>query len=62
MTGRTYDISGTADGFDTDSPSFRTIRDVRDQGVLLADLLRESAQHVFAQSGVGPGGAPYCWG
>ncbi|MGZ8812673.1 MAG: lipoprotein LpqH [Mycobacterium sp.] len=23
MTGRTYDISGTADGFDTDSPSFR---------------------------------------
>ncbi|MBV5242039.1 MULTISPECIES: lipoprotein LpqH [Mycolicibacterium] len=24
MTGRTYDISGTADGFDTDNPSFRT--------------------------------------
>jgi hypothetical protein len=23
MTGRTYDISGTADGFDTASPSFR---------------------------------------
>ncbi len=23
MTGRTYDINGTADGFDTDSPSFR---------------------------------------
>lgn len=23
MAGRTYDISGTADGFDTDSPSFR---------------------------------------
>ena len=23
MTGRTYDISGTADGFDTDNPSFR---------------------------------------
>lgn len=23
MTGRTYDISGTADGFNTDSPSFR---------------------------------------
>jgi ipoprotein LpqH len=23
MTGRTYDISGTADGFDTDRPSFR---------------------------------------
>lgn len=23
MTGRTYDISGTADGFKTDSPSFR---------------------------------------
>ncbi|MCV7303381.1 lipoprotein LpqH [Mycobacterium barrassiae] len=23
MSGRTYDISGTADGFDTDSPSFR---------------------------------------
>ena len=23
MTGRTYDISGTAEGFDTDSPSFR---------------------------------------
>jgi len=23
MTGRTYEISGTADGFDTDSPSFR---------------------------------------
>ena len=23
MTGRTYDISGTADGFDTDAPSFR---------------------------------------
>ncbi|MGZ5391772.1 MAG: lipoprotein LpqH [Mycobacterium sp.] len=23
MTGRTYHISGTADGFDTDSPSFR---------------------------------------
>lgn len=23
MTGRTYDITGTADGFDTDSPSFR---------------------------------------
>jgi lipoprotein LpqH len=24
MTGRTYDISGTADGFDTANPSFRT--------------------------------------
>ena len=24
MTGRTYDIQGTADGFDTDNPSFRT--------------------------------------
>jgi hypothetical protein len=24
MTGRTYDISGTAEGFDTASPSFRT--------------------------------------
>ncbi len=24
MTGRTYDISGTADGFNTDKPSFRT--------------------------------------
>jgi ipoprotein LpqH len=24
MTGRTYDISGTADGFNTDNPSFRT--------------------------------------
>ena len=24
MTGRTYDISGTADGFSTDNPSFRT--------------------------------------
>ena len=24
MTGRTYDIRGTADGFETDSPSFRT--------------------------------------
>jgi lipoprotein LpqH len=24
MTGRTYDITGTADGFDTDKPSFRT--------------------------------------
>lgn len=24
MSGRTYRISGTADGFDTDSPSFRT--------------------------------------
>ncbi|BBY45187.1 hypothetical protein MCEL_34820 [Mycolicibacterium celeriflavum] len=24
MTGRTYDISGTADGFNTDAPSFRT--------------------------------------
>jgi len=23
MTGRTYDINGTAEGFDTDSPSFR---------------------------------------
>ena len=23
MTGRTYDISGTADGFETDNPSFR---------------------------------------
>jgi hypothetical protein len=23
MTGRTYDITGTAEGFDTDSPSFR---------------------------------------
>ena len=23
MTGRTYDISGTADGFNTDKPSFR---------------------------------------
>lgn len=23
MTGRTYDISGAADGFDTDKPSFR---------------------------------------
>ena len=23
MTGRTYDISGTADGFHTDNPSFR---------------------------------------
>jgi lipoprotein LpqH len=23
MTGRTYDITGTADGFNTDSPSFR---------------------------------------
>lgn len=23
MTGRTYDISGAADGFDTDNPSFR---------------------------------------
>jgi hypothetical protein len=23
MTGRTYDITGTADGFDTDNPSFR---------------------------------------
>jgi hypothetical protein len=23
MTGRTYDITGTADGFDTASPSFR---------------------------------------
>jgi ipoprotein LpqH len=23
MTGRTYDIAGTAEGFDTDSPSFR---------------------------------------
>ena len=23
MTGRTYDVSGTADGFKTDSPSFR---------------------------------------
>jgi lipoprotein LpqH len=24
MTGRTYDITGTADGFNTDNPSFRT--------------------------------------
>ena len=24
MTGRTYDIQGTADGFETDNPSFRT--------------------------------------
>ena len=24
MTGRTYDITGTADGFDTANPSFRT--------------------------------------
>lgn len=24
MTGRTYDINGTAEGFDTDNPSFRT--------------------------------------
>lgn len=24
MTGRTYDISGVADGFETDSPSYRT--------------------------------------
>jgi ipoprotein LpqH len=24
MSGRTYDISGTADGFNTDNPSFRT--------------------------------------
>lgn len=24
MNGRTYDISGTADGFETDNPSFRT--------------------------------------
>lgn len=24
MTGRTYDINGTAEGFDTDSPSFRS--------------------------------------
>ncbi|EKF25742.1 lipoprotein antigen [Mycolicibacterium hassiacum DSM 44199] len=24
MTGRTYDITGTADGFDTENPSFRT--------------------------------------
>jgi ipoprotein LpqH len=24
MTGRTYDIVGTADGFETDNPSFRT--------------------------------------
>jgi lipoprotein LpqH len=24
MNGRTYDITGTADGFNTDSPSFRT--------------------------------------
>ena len=24
MTGRTYDITGTADGFETDNPSFRT--------------------------------------
>jgi len=24
MTDRTYDISGTADGFNTDNPSFRT--------------------------------------
>ena len=24
MTGATYDISGTADGFKTDNPSFRT--------------------------------------
>lgn len=24
MTGRTYDLSGTADGFNTDNPSFRT--------------------------------------
>lgn len=24
MAGRTYDISGTADGFNTDNPSFRT--------------------------------------
>jgi hypothetical protein len=24
MTGRTYDITGTADGFDTTNPSFRT--------------------------------------
>ncbi len=23
MTGRTYDITGTADGFNTDNPSFR---------------------------------------
>lgn len=27
MTGRTYDISGTADGFATDNPSFRTTAD-----------------------------------
>ncbi len=27
MTGRTYDIRGTADGFDTDNPSFRTTGD-----------------------------------
>ena len=24
MTGRTYEITGTADGFATDNPSFRT--------------------------------------
>ena len=29
MTGRTYDIQGTADGFETDNPSFRTTGDFR---------------------------------
>lgn len=29
MTGRTYDIAGTAYGFDTDNPSFRTTGDFR---------------------------------
>ncbi|KWX68996.1 lipoprotein LpqH [Mycobacterium sp. NAZ190054] len=29
MTGRTYDIQGTADGFETDSPSFRTTGEFR---------------------------------